>query len=364
MDDKFLPKDYKLAHFAPGSDQFIDHPSQARIGIHPFPDRLYIVTMLENPLRYRRRYENFWAFENHVEKSGGILYVAEVAFGERRYEVTQPGNPQHLQLRASQEPWTYELWHKENVLNRLIQQLPPEAKYIAWIDSDVRFARPDWCQETLHLLQHYQFLQMFSHTIDLGPNDEPLGQSQGYVYTKLDRPYDDVTAGPGYYGTAYYGKMAGGVWVHPGFAWAARRDALNQVGGLVDWCIIGNGDWVMGAALFGQVDRALFGVTNDAPDRYHPNYKKWAYLWQERAEQYIKHNVSYMPGLVHHRWHGRKIDRKYNERWKLLVETQYNPETDLKRDTQGLWTLTDRSMALRDGIRRYAKLRNEDSMEL
>jgi hypothetical protein len=39
--------------------------------------------------------------------------------------------------------------------------------------------------------------------------------------------------------------------------------------------------------------------------------------------------------------------------------------TDIKRDTQGLWQLqddgTERFISLRDGLRKYARLRNEDS---
>ena len=78
----------------------IDHPSQARPGIHVFPDRLHVVTMLENPLRWRSRYWNYWMFERECEAAGAILYTAEVAFGERHFEVTQAGNPRHLQLRT------------------------------------------------------------------------------------------------------------------------------------------------------------------------------------------------------------------------------------------------------------------------
>jgi hypothetical protein len=317
--------------------------------------------MLENPLRWRSRYLNYGAFEHHVETSGGILYTAEIAFGERHFEITEPGNLRHLQLRTEQQPWHYELWHKEGALNLLIQRLPPEAKYIAWIDCDVMFARPDWCQETLHLLQQYQFLQMFSHTQDLGPEGELLGRSRGWVFQNgsdaggIENRNSRMGNGNGY-GYAYpYGRR--GLWVHPGFAWAARRDALNNVGGLIDWAIMGAGDWLMGCALFGDVDRAL-------NQGYHKNYRNLAHIWQERAEKHIRRNVGHMPGLVLHRWHGRKADRQYDRRWELLVKTQFDPIYDLKRDVQGLYTLSDPSVALREGLRKYAKLRNEDASEL
>jgi len=58
------------------------------------------------------------------------------------------------------------------------------------------------------------------------------------------------------------------------------------------------------------------------------------------------------------------VDRHYSDRWKILVDNKYNPESDLKRDAQGLYSLTDRSPGLRDGIRTYFRSRNEDSIDL
>lgn len=341
----------------------IDHGSQAKIGIHPFPARLAVMTLLQNPWRWRSRYKNYWAFQKHVEDSGGVLFTAEIAFGERHFEVTEAGNPFHLQIRAQQEPWHQELWQKESILNLLATRIPIDMKYIAWVDCDVHFTKPDWCQETMHLLQHYRFLQLFSHAQDLGPNEEPLIASPGFVAHRVNTPDAPITGVPTYYGGDGYGYYGGkGLWIHPGFAWAARREALNHVGGLVDWAILGSGDWIMGAALFGEVKKAVgYGG-------YHPTYTRWAYNWQNRAEQYIRRNVGYLPGLVLHRYHGKKIDRKYDTRWKLLADTQFNPETDLKKDVQGMLTLVDdgsnRILKLRDGIRRYALLRNEDTTEV
>ena len=68
-------------HLPADSPLYIEHPSQAKPGIHVFPDKLYVVTMLENPLRWRSRYKNYWAFEQMCNKAGAILYTAEIAFG-------------------------------------------------------------------------------------------------------------------------------------------------------------------------------------------------------------------------------------------------------------------------------------------
>src|ERR1700677_3924032 len=137
-------------HLPIESEQFIDSPAHAQPGIHTYPDKLYVCTVIENPLRLRSRYRNYWICENAMSKAGVALYTVEIAFGGREFEVTQPNHPQHLQLRGHDE-----LLHKENALNLLIARLPAEANYIATLDADIQFARPDWAQQTLHLLQHY-----------------------------------------------------------------------------------------------------------------------------------------------------------------------------------------------------------------
>jgi hypothetical protein len=251
-----------------------------------------------------------------------------------------------------------EIWHKENALNLLIQRLPAEAKYVAWIDADVKFSRPDWAQETLQLLQHYDVLQMFSHAQDVGPDYQPLSTTPGFLYKWVtDRPNPHETAfmqQKAAYG--YYSVHSGQFW-HPGFAWAAKRSALESVGMLIDHAVLGSGDWHMASALVGQVHRSLYSG-------YSPAYIRLCQEWQERAEKYIRRNVSYLPGLVNHLFHGAKQNRSYDQRWKFLAQSGYDPQLDLKRDWQGLYQLTERSLMLRDGIRQYARMRNEDSTEV
>ena len=227
-----------------------------------------------------------------------------------------------------------------------------------WIDADVKFSRPDWAQETLQLLQHYDVMQMFSHAQDVGPNYEPLTTTPGFLYkwvTDQPSPHEPkfMAQKPAY---GYYSVHSGQFW-HPGFAWAAKRSALESVGMLIDHAILGQGDWHMASALVGQVQRSLYSG-------YSTAYIERCREWQERAEKYIRRNVGYLPGLVNHFFHGAKRNRSYDQRWRFLAQSGYDPDLDLKRDWQGLHQLTDRSLILRDGIRQYARMRNEDSTEV
>ena len=61
-----------------------------------------------------------------------------------------------------------------------------------------------------------------------------------------------------------------------------------------------------------------------------------------------------------HYFHGNKADRKYQDRWKILVDNQFDPLVDIYKDSNGLWQLDDTKIKLRDSIRRYFRERNED----
>jgi len=303
---------------------------------------LHVVAVITNPCRYRSRYELYRKFEKYIRDSGAILTTVEAAYGQRPHEVTDCTCPGHVQYRTG-----HELWHKENLINLGIQRLPSDWEYVAWIDADVTFSRPDWVVETVQQLQHYHVVQMWTHAQDLNPSFEPVGDIQrGFIWSY----YNDPKPKPNPKG---YGAFRN--W-HPGYAWAARRDFVDTVGGLVDWAILGSADTHMACALIGQADMSMH-------PNLSPRYRKKLHIWQERAESRIQRNVGYVNGLLLHYWHGRKRDRGYNDRWKILVDYGFDPDRDLKRDAQGLWQLTDRSHRLRDDIRSYFRSRNEDSVD-
>jgi hypothetical protein len=341
---------------------------------------LYVICPVFNPIRYKSRWKNYERFASYVKDSGGVLVTVEAAFGERHHAL-QAGTTQHgvpiygrAPTRATEfhksrttEPYEYirvrtdsELWFKENLINIGISRLPENWKYVAWIDADVAFARPNWVGETIHQLQHYQIVQMFSEAQDVGPRYASISTARGFMscYVKgVPRP---VGPKAGYY---YYGQPQGKgpiLW-HPGFAWAARREAIDALGGLVDFAMMGAADNHMAHALIGE-------VTDSYHPNVHPTYKRLLMEWQTRADKHIRRNVGYVSGLLIHYWHGRKVDRRYWDRWKVITENQFNPDTDLKRDWQGLYQLVDdgspRAIALRDAARKHYRSRNEDSIEL
>ena len=303
---------------------------------------LYVISVISNPARYVKRYHLYREFEKYINSSGAILYTVEIAFGDRDFEVTDCNNPRHIQLKTNTE-----IWNKENMINIGVSRLPHDWKYVAWIDTDVVFARPDWVNETIQQLQHYSVVQLFSHAIDLGPQYQPLRTFEGFVSCWVQNKRTPPA------GTPYK------VW-HPGYAWATTRHAWEDMCGLIDWAIIGSADQYTAMGLIGNMGPIL-------ENRFKincPTYVSWCLKWEERAIKHINRNIGYVDGLLLHHFHGPKRNRQYGKRNAVLTDHQFDPSIDMSRDWQGLWKLSPDKPQLRDQLRDYFRARNEDSVEL
>lgn len=336
----------------------LGHDSIHRHDLTPIStDKLHVIAVISNTRRFKSRYNLYRKFAKHVADSGGQLWTVEVAYGERPFEITMEDGAKHIQLRTA-----HELWHKENMINVAMARLPSDWKYVAWVDADIQFARPDWVQETIHMLQHHKLVQMWSMAHDLDPNADTFRTYRSFAYCyqhSIMPPFDGIAITESmndiikYQEGGYYGGKK--PYWHSGYAWAARREAIDALGGLVDFCIIGAADHHMAHALIGEVDRTM-------PKEIGGSYRSQLHEWQARAEKYIRRDIGYVSGSIIHYWHGNKKSRRYMDRWKLLARNDFEPSLDLKRDSQGLWQLTDRSFRLRDDLRHYMQLRNEDDI--
>ena len=318
------------------------HPSQRQHHVTPVSQPLYVVCALSNPQRYYSRHKNYYGFEKHMADSGAILYTVELALRDRHFELTTSDNPQHIQLRAEAE-----LWHKENLINVGVSRLPADWHYAAYCDADFLFTRPDWVVETIHMLQHYRWVQLFSSYADMLPGHVSSRSMPSFASIKNNLDAKEW-ASP-YYGAGRILGMGA-----PGGAWAWRREAFDDVGGLLDTCILGSADWHMAFALADKVDRhtELSNCTKSYVESLHE--------WADRATS-NRGSVGCVENHAIHYWHGSKDQRAYSSRWKILKKHGFNPRTDIKKDWQGVLGWTGHKPGLEEDVRQYFKARNEDS---
>jgi hypothetical protein len=304
---------------------------------------LCAITTIFNPASYQSRFKLYHDFRDHIERSGIALYAVELATGDREFSVTSGNDPYHIQVRSE-----CEIWHKENLINIALKRLPPRWDSVAWLDADIAFVRPDWVSVTKEKLKQHSFVQMFSHVLDLGPHLAPLGLYEGFVYRHLMKEERRHCA------TEDIGVKAIG---HTGYAWAARRDVVEGLGGLIETSILGSNDYFMAQALVGAVTPEMTRMPGS-------NYATSLLEWQQRCKKLTHHDIGYVDTTILHFWHGRRVDRGYDTRWRILVENQFDPLVDLKKNADGLLELTTRSATLREAIRSYFRSRNEDSLGL
>lgn len=297
-------------------------------------------------------------FIHHMSRFPNVkLYIGELAYGDRPFEVTEQGNPQHVQLRTSSE-----LFHKENILNKVHERFDADWKYGGYSDGDFTFTRHDWALETIHQLQHHEFVQPFSTYAGLSAKvyggSKPGSVMRSFAATYVEgghRVPDNRSHLPGGWPSGS-GIPYGQKWNPPGAtggAWCYTRNAFETVGGLMDQCVLGHADWFM---TFGLVQETVPGM-HDA--RYHPHYTAMILEWQNRAKQ-LKKNIGYVDQFAVHHFHGSIKNRGYESRDMILVKHGFDPVADLRKNWQGIYELTPHKPELRDAIRRYFVARNED----
>jgi hypothetical protein len=301
----------------------------------PIEEKLHVIAVVSNPCMFAKRYILMKEFIQRMEldEKDVILYIVELAYGDQSYYITDKKNPRHLQLCA-QTP----IWHKENMINLGVRYLLPKKwKAFAWIDADIEFESSTWAVDTLKILNGSRdIVQLFSHAVDMNTAKEAMNifTSAGFQYEK-GNPYRGV-------GVNYW---------HPGFAWAMTRKAFDNIGGLYERGILGSGDNIMMMSLIGNGMKSIHDESTE-------NYKKDVLDLQKKMQ---KLRFGYVPGVIRHFYHGSKKNRKYQERWQILLRHGYDPSIHVENDKKGLLVPTlSFPKEMKDEIYEYFKERNED----
>jgi len=296
---------------------------------------LYVILPYFNFCSSHRRQSLFLNFVSQYTGTNNVRLVVIECIGKNPLPYT-PGIYQHIKVTSNDV-----LWIKESLINIAIGYLPRCWKYVAWIDADISFISDTWARDTIRQLQTFDIVQCFRTAIHLGPNGEPIKQDKSFGYMFVSS------------GTPYTKNDKYGFW-HPGFAWACTRHAYTTMGRLLDWAILGSADRHMAYALMGR-------VLDSAPGNVHTNYKVLLSIFQQK----VKHlKFGWVDGTIVHHWHGSLKDRKYRERWDILVQGEFDPLNDVGLNKHNLVQFTILGKRLHKDIQRYFHERNEDGNAL
>jgi len=301
----------------------------------PIEEKLNVIIVISNPCLYARRYILLKEFIKRIEEEevNVNLFVVETVYEKQKFIVTSSNNKNHLQLKT-----IVPIWHKENMINLGVQYLlPKNYKAFAWIDADIEFENNNWALDTLKLLNGCKdVVQLFSHCVDMSKDNTNLNVFNGFGYS-----YNK--------GKKYTSK--GADYWHPGYAWAITRRAYEKLGGLYDKGVLGSGDSIMAMSIINRVD-----VMHNS--NYSDDYNKSMLEYQTKAKTI---RLGYTPGVIRHHYHGSKANRKYTERWKILMKYSFSPYHHLTYDDKGVLIPTNVfSDEFKTDIFNYFKERKED----
>jgi hypothetical protein len=105
-------------------------------------------------------------------------------------------------------------------------------------------------------------------------------------------------------------------------------------------------------------------LANGGAKRYSQGYYDKLLQFADLCDKHVRTDIGCVKGLLTHWWHGSKRSRCYGVREEILTTAKFDPIRDLVYDMHGLPTIVSDSVVLREGLRRYGRARNEDSIDL
>ncbi|MDE2103065.1 MAG: hypothetical protein KGL39_37820, partial [Patescibacteria group bacterium] len=284
-------------------------------------ERLAVITSFFNPQHYRRPLLNYHRFAAGIAAAGLPLWTIELAFDDDSFQLPETETSVFVRGRRDR----HLMFQKERLLNLLIGRLPAEIDAVAWIDADVQFLNPHWVDQAETLLTNHQVCQLWETCYDLLPDGNLAAHppSSAKLWATHPEKHNDFRHS------------------HPGYAWAGRAAWLRRHG-LCDWMITGAGDLKTVEGLTGER-----GLGEDMLAKsFSAGWERASRDWSRAVYADVAGSFACVPGTIVHHYHGSVAGRRYGDRWRLLVNHQFDPFTDIEHDEAGLWRWTD--AALRD----------------
>ena len=287
-------------------------------------DAVAIITTHWNPLRFARLAATWHEWQPTI---GLPVQTRELVLQDDPAAPQAPEIPGATVIRGGPRNWA---WQKEALTNRALAELPASVRYVAWIDHDAVFERPDWLAEACRLIDRgHPAVQPFADLLYLDRRGAVTDRSHGAAYA-LAQGQPPTSA--------------------PGLAWVADRHWLDSIGGLYPYHAVGGGDATFWHAITGTRDGYL--------DRLPPAMRAHVLAYLERVSPV---DVAHVPGTVRHLWHGDRSQRQYTTRDRILRRHDIDPARDLSIDAAGLLRWADHvSPGLIADIRDYFADRRDD----
>ena len=290
-----------------------------------------VITCYYNPKNSQARLDAFNKFYDTIKHLNHRIIECIIEDENGAGKSQLPKSPYITQLRTNSN-----LWHKEQLLNKIVRDLPWEYKYVLWVDADVLFTNKNWVVDAVEELQVYQLVQLFEYSIHLEKGETEPSFDVAKAKKRVNERYDGRRLWRSY--AANWESRSNNidsphydVRGHVGLAWAARRASLQRYP-LYERTLIGGADGIIAYGGTGQLS-----TVTEMKDMFQDSWDdvtKWASGWYRE----IGGRVGYVSGDLYHIWHGDLKDRQYYSRIK-----EFGPHMKgiQQKDDNGLYTPVD-----------------------
>ena len=286
-----------------------------------FPNSsVMVITCHWNPLKFKRLRETYLEWRPTIKFP---LQCIELVIDNE-----EPELPDSIVIRGDKENI---LWQKERMLNILIEDLPPEVKYVAWVDHDCVFKDKQWLEKSIQKLDSgIDLLQPWSKVEYLNLNKKIISTKPSATYTLKQGKYPNTG---------------------PGLAWVAKREFLDKIGGLYDRNIVGGADAVF-----------FYSITNQRTEflkRQSQKVVENCEKWKSSIDFEVKWD--YIEGTVQHLYHGDNKNRQYVSRDEIIKDYDFDPNKHIEIGENRLLRFTKEvDQNFKDKIIEYFLNRKDD----
>lgn len=275
-----------------------------------------------NPCQSKRMLMNHLHVANAYRRQAMPVFTIELVFSGQAPEI-----PDALHVAGN----SY-MFHKERLCHLLEMRIPPQYTKLVFLDSDVLLSK-NWLSDVDHALDDNDLVQPFEHAHWLNMECTKVLQTRRSVLLMSGDRWDAV-----------------GQQLHPGFAWAFRREWFQKVG-FFQWGITGSGDSLSAAA---WMRREIPAGYPSLPESLKAAYDAFRHLPAPRIG-YCKN------GEVFHLYHGPLSGRQYFQRHRIInVPTDIRELISLNPDGVFEWNDPQR---WNPPFLAYFKGRNDDMVE-
>jgi hypothetical protein len=315
---------YRCAdHDTPLADQVLsDRINLSRFIASPSPlaGEVSLVTFHYNPAKFNRLRETYYEWLPSLGPLANSLRCYELVLDDDRPEIGGS-----TVIHGTRKANT--LWQKEAIVNLALRETPAHIKYFAWIDHDIVLSNNDWLSDAVAKIDSGAVaVQLFSTVVRMNLDRTEILRKPSAMVSPQGSP--------------------GGMWI-------ADRAYMDRIGGLNTYNIFGGGDQTFFDAMVGRPRRHL----KEYSEATQNSLRKWIeFASSERHGR----KADYIQSDGYHLWHGEHKDRQYGTRNKLLIDHDFDPQTDMRVGENGLLEWSSDKPGLHAGVARFFANRRED----